>query len=103
LRLRSFRQLPIYVFEIARELAPLTFCKLEIISLTSQTQNVVNAAVSRPLREAGAPEIEITPAMIAAGVSAFLDYDSRFEGEAEAVADIYRAMVTVGRRPSTES
>jgi hypothetical protein len=37
--------------------------------LTSQTQNVVNAAVSRPFRKTGAPEaeIEITPEMIEAG------------------------------------
>jgi hypothetical protein len=39
------------------------------------------------------PEIEITPDMIAAGVTAFLDFDGRFESEADAVADIYRAMV----------
>ena len=35
-------------------------------------------------------EIEITPAMLAAGVSAYFDYDG---DEAETVADIYRAMV----------
>jgi hypothetical protein len=36
-----------------------------------------------------------------AGVTAFLDFDSRFEGEADAVADIYRAMVMAkGRRSS---
>lgn len=36
--------------------------------------------------------IKISPAMIAAGVSAFLDYDPRFEGPAEVVASIYEAM-----------
>jgi hypothetical protein len=30
----------------------------------------------------GAPEIEITPAMIKARASAFLDFDNRFEREA---------------------
>jgi hypothetical protein len=56
---------------------------------------------------AGAPadatesEMEITPAMIAAGVSVFLEYDSRFENEACVVEDIYLAMVKAkGCRPS---
>jgi len=38
------------------------------------------------------PEIEITPAMLKAGVSAFVAYDARFEGPQEAVAEIYTAM-----------
>jgi hypothetical protein len=43
----------------------------------------------------GAPanENEITPAMIAAGVSALLDFDSRFERESDAVISIFEAMV----------
>jgi hypothetical protein len=32
--------------------------------------------------------------MIKAGVSVFLEFDSRFEDEADVVADIYRAMVS---------
>lgn len=42
--------------------------------------------------KAGAPEIEVTPAMIEAGVKAFYAYDSRFEAEEAGVARIYRAM-----------
>jgi hypothetical protein len=38
-------------------------------------------------------EIEVTSGMLAAGVSAFLAYDPRFEGEEESVTRIYRAMV----------
>lgn len=51
--------------------------------------------------EARAPEaeIEITPAMTEAGLLAFSEYDDRFEGEEEAVANIYRAMV-MAKRPS---
>ena len=37
-------------------------------------------------------ETEITPEMIEAGVSAFYDYDSRFEEARDAVAAIYLAM-----------
>jgi hypothetical protein len=49
---------------------------------------------------AASVEIEITPEMIAAGVSAFLEYDSRFENEACVVEDIYRAMVMAKDRHS---
>jgi hypothetical protein len=43
--------------------------------------------------EAGAPEIEITPAMITAGVSEYLDFDSRYEHDfGELVTSIYEAM-----------
>jgi hypothetical protein len=44
---------------------------------------------------AGAPadEIEITPAMIRAGVSAFCGCNSGFETERETVEQIYEAMV----------
>lgn len=38
-------------------------------------------------------EIEITPAMIAAGVSEFEGYDRRFDLDREIVARIYSAMV----------
>jgi hypothetical protein len=37
-------------------------------------------------------EIEITPEMVAAGVSALLNFDSRFENEAECVVEIFRTM-----------
>jgi hypothetical protein len=39
-------------------------------------------------------DIEITPEMVKAGVTAFLNFDSRFESEVEAVMDIYKALVT---------
>lgn len=55
------------------------------------------------LSEAVAPEIEVTPAMIEAGVSAFLRYDSRFENEECAVEEICRAMVMVEPRRLSES
>jgi hypothetical protein len=51
-------------------------------------------------RRDSSDEIEITAAMIAAGVSAFLDFDSRFEGEADAVADIFRAMMEAREVPA---
>lgn len=38
-------------------------------------------------------EIEISPAMIAAGREAFSAYDDRFEGPAQIVEEIFRAMV----------
>jgi hypothetical protein len=41
--------------------------------------------------EAGAPEIEITPAMIEAGISPLYRFN-RNRDEREAVAEIYRAM-----------
>ena len=47
-------------------------------------------------------KIEITPEMIKAGVTAFLNFDSRFESEVEAVMDIYKAMVTARYHHSSE-
>lgn len=38
------------------------------------------------------PEIEITPEMLKAGIKAFMDYDSRFEQESDAVIEIFEAM-----------
>jgi hypothetical protein len=52
---------------------------------------------------APAPEIEITPEMIEAGASALFDHDSRFEGEEEAVARIFRAMIMARDCRSSES
>jgi hypothetical protein len=43
-------------------------------------------------------EIEITTAMIEAGVEEFCGFDSRFEDEADAVARVYRAMIAASRR-----
>jgi hypothetical protein len=42
-------------------------------------------------------EIKITPSMIEAGVSAFLEYDSRFEREGDAVVSVFQAMVAAMR------
>lgn len=66
-----------------------------IIHLTYRNDSEKNAAVSTAnASEAGAPEIEITPEMIAAGVAELLDWDSRFEHDlGERVASIYEAMV----------
>jgi hypothetical protein len=49
--------------------------------------------MARPAHETD--EIEITPEMTAAGVSAFLDGDLRFESEASVVEAIFRAMVVL--------
>jgi hypothetical protein len=50
-------------------------------------------------KEAGASEkeIEVTPAMISAGVTALAFYDPGFEHEPWAVARIYRAIETARR------
>jgi hypothetical protein len=44
--------------------------------------------------------IEITPKMIEAGVSAFLDYDPRFELREDAVEAIFRAMIAISPQGS---
>jgi hypothetical protein len=41
-------------------------------------------------------DIEVTPAMIEAGVSAFFDFDPRFEDEEKAVERIFLAMLKAG-------
>ena len=51
----------------------------EIIRLTPQAQNVVNGAAS-DLSEAGAPDVEVTPAMIEAGVTALSSVYLRLDG-----------------------
>ena len=43
-------------------------------------------------------EIEITPAMICAGVEAFVEHDPRFEGLEEAVVRIFQEMIWKLRR-----
>jgi hypothetical protein len=45
-----------------------------------------------------AAEIEITEAMIEAGVAALASHDSRFESDEDAVMRIFMAMVTVNQR-----
>jgi hypothetical protein len=51
------------------------------------------AALMTNAERATSVEIEITPAMIAAGRVAFNGFDSRFEDTEDAVRDIYVAMV----------
>ncbi len=50
--------------------------------------------------EAGAPDskIEITDAMLRAGVSALCRYDSEFESREEGVERIFRAMMEARKR-----
>lgn len=43
-------------------------------------------------------EIEVTSEMISAGVKEFCAYDSRFEGPADCVEEIYLAMIKKRRR-----
>jgi hypothetical protein len=46
------------------------------------------------------PEIQVTPAMIAAGVAALLDYDPAFSNEDEIVEKIFRSMLAnIALRP----
>jgi len=45
-----------------------------------------------PAGETGAPEIEITPEMVEAGVLALSEYSSFFDLPADGVEKIYRAM-----------
>jgi hypothetical protein len=46
---------------------------------------------------AGAPAIELTPAMIRAGVSALCRYDSEFETREEGAEAIFRAMLLASK------
>ena len=55
-------------------------------------ENIVSASTASA-GEAGAPEIEITPEMMKAGLSAWYDYDSRFESEEDGVRAIFVAML----------
>jgi hypothetical protein len=63
--------------------------------LTYPTESGPNVE-PRPRRrtKAGAPEIEITPEMIEAGVAEFGRYDSRFGRPTEAVERIFMAMLS---------
>jgi uncharacterized protein YpuA (DUF1002 family) len=51
---------------------------------------IANATITTGIEDC---EIDITPEMIVAGELAFAEFDYRFEGEAEAVVRIFRAMV----------
>jgi len=54
---------------------------------------MIDRPTPRPGEELSGNEIEITPEMIAAGLSEFLDFDSRFEHDyRELVTRIYEAM-----------
>lgn len=56
-------------------------------------EDIANVDVTEvEIAPASCEEIEITPAMIKAGVSAFLNYDSRFERESDTVFEIFEAM-----------
>ena len=66
---------------------------LAIMTVTKGPLDVVSEP-DRPARETDAEdEIEITDEMVAAGVSAFLDGDLRFETEASIVRTIFREMI----------
>jgi hypothetical protein len=77
-----------------------------IISLTNRPLDVVSEP-DRPARETDTEdcEVEITPEMTSAGVSAFLDGDLRFQNEASIVEDIFKKMVVLSPywRPSADS
>jgi hypothetical protein len=62
--------------------------------LTPHTHDIVKGGESAPDLggEAGAPAIEVTPAMIAAGVSTMCEIDSSFSSDVEIVSAIYLAM-----------
>ena len=54
--------------------------------------------------EAGAPDIEVSPEMIRAGLDAYYGVDLRFESEEARVLKIFRAMAAArDRRPSSKS
>lgn len=48
-------------------------------------------------------EIEVTPEMIEVGVSVLCAWEPKFENEAEAACNIYRAMTRARRLVSTSS
>jgi hypothetical protein len=47
--------------------------------------------------KAGAPEVEITPAMIEAGVDCFYSHDPRIDSIEEILPSIFRAMTAAGK------
>lgn len=60
--------------------------------LTPHARDIEKEGTSEQSEGAGALGVEITPAMIEAGLIAYMDRDSRFESHEEIVAHIYRAM-----------
>jgi hypothetical protein len=57
------------------------------------------AAGSPIALSAAAPEIEVTPAMIEAGVEAFCAFDRFYDTRAEIVAGVFRAMEAARSSP----
>lgn len=53
-------------------------------------------APDRPANE----EIEVSPAMIEAGVRAYADFDVEFDSVGELVSDVFKAMMRAGRQHS---
>jgi hypothetical protein len=53
--------------------------------------------VSAPSAETGAPEVEITPAMIDAGLDVLADYDPGWTNEPELVSRIFSEMLLHSR------
>jgi hypothetical protein len=71
-----------------------------IMHLTYHDPSAHTGVVSAEAAEAGAPEIEVTPAMIEAGVSTLCEIDSSFYSDVEIVRSIYLAMVGAGVKSS---
>jgi hypothetical protein len=67
--------------------------------LTKQT--TPDVAPTAALREfgAGASEIEITPAMIKAGVDAYVACDREFDSIEKIITDVFQAMMDTTRQP----
>lgn len=67
------------------------------------TQNLDRAAFADSAEKAGAPEIEITPAMIEGGLTAYYKRNRDIESDEEIVARIFAAMMqcafTTGEGP----
>lgn len=50
---------------------------------------------------AGAPEIEVTPAMIDAGIDAYLAADREFDQPDKVVIEVFQAMTRARHKPMT--
>ncbi len=76
---------------------------LSIITLTKQTTNP-SAGLVPQTGGVGAPEIEITPEMIAAGITAQRGLDPFWDGDDRIVCDVFAAMAQAAglsvRKPS---
>jgi hypothetical protein len=69
--------------------------------LTKHQLPLDTTAASREISEAGAPEV--TPAMIQAGVDAYLACDRDFDLPERIVTDVFRAMAEAAREPIAAS